>query len=243
MMHKILCLYGFLLCTFTSVYSQQSTPSSIIKHRIDKLNTLGTVLYFAAHPDDENTRLIAWLANDQHYRTAYLSLTRGDGGQNLLGNEQGINLGLIRTQELLAARGIDKGEQYFSSAYDFGFSKTHQETFAFWNREETLKEAVYIIRKIQPDVIITRFPPDARGGHGHHQASAILAKQAYELAADPNSFPEQLQTVKPWKAKRLVWNTANFGGQNNTNDQQLKIKLTDYNPLLGYSYGEIAALS
>src|SRR5690606_33085177 len=98
-------------------------------------------------------------------------------------------------------------------------------------------------RKIQPDVIITRFPPDARGGHGHHQASAILAKQAYELAADPNSFPEQLQTVKPWKAKRLVWNTANFGGQNNTNDQQLKIKLTDYNPLLGYSYGEIAALS
>jgi len=243
MMHKILCLFGFLFSTFTFSLAQQSAPSSVIKHRIDKLAKLGTVLYFAAHPDDENTRLIAWLANDQHYRTAYLSLTRGDGGQNLLGTEQGINLGLIRTQELLAARSIDKGEQYFSSAYDFGFSKTHQETFSFWNSEETLKEAVFIIRKLQPDVIITRFPPDTRGGHGHHQASAIIAKQAYELAADPNSFPEQLKTVKPWQAKRLVWNTANFGGQNNTNEQQLIIQLTDYNPLLGYSYGEIAALS
>ena len=182
MMQRILFLVILYLCSITISYSQQSYSSSLIKSKIDKLSTLGTVLYFAAHPDDENTRLIAWLANEKNYRTAYLSLTRGDGGQNLLGTEQGIALGLIRTQELLAARAIDKGEQYFSSAYDFGFSKTHEETFSFWQKEETLREAVYLIRKLQPDVIINRFPPDVRGGHGHHQASAILAKEAFEAA-------------------------------------------------------------
>ncbi|MVZ65893.1 LmbE family protein [Sphingobacterium sp. DK4209] len=244
MMQRALFLVILYLCLFSSFsYSQQSYSSSLINTKIDKLSTLGTVLYFAAHPDDENTRLIAWLANEKKYRTAYLSLTRGDGGQNLLGTEQGIELGLIRTQELLAARSIDKGEQYFSSAYDFGFSKTHEETFSFWKKEETLREAVYLIRKLQPDVIINRFPPDSRGGHGHHQASAILAKEAYEAAADPNKFPEQLKELKPWKAKRLLWNTANFGGMNNTNEDQLKIDIGAYNPLLGYSYGEIAALS
>lgn len=243
MIHRFLGLFFLILSSFSIALAQQGNSASLIKLKIDKLGTLGTALYFAAHPDDENTRLIAYLANDRKYRTAYLSLTRGDGGQNLLGTEQGIELGLIRTQELLAARAIDKGEQYFSAAYDFGFSKTHDETFSFWKKEDILREAVYMIRKLQPDVIINRFPPDSRGGHGHHQASAILAKEAYEAAADPNRFPEQLKELKPWKAKRLVWNTANFGGMNNTSDEQLKVVLNDYNPLLGYSYGEISAMS
>ncbi|WP_306429771.1 PIG-L family deacetylase [Sphingobacterium sp. E70] len=128
-----------------------------------------------------------------------------------MGTEQGIELGLIRTQELLAARKIDKGEQFFSSAYDFGFSKTPEETFAFWDKQRVLAEAVWLIRKFRPDVIITRFPPDARGGHGHHQASAMLAHEAFKAAADPKQFSEQLQYVKPWQAKRLLWNTFNFG--------------------------------
>src|SRR5690606_24482185 len=151
--------------------------------------------------------------------------------------------GLIRTHELLAAREIDKGEQFFSSAYDFGFSKTHEETFKFWDKQQTLADAVYIIRKFQPDVIINRFPPDRRGGHGHHQASAILAHEAFIAAADKNKFPEQLQTLSTWQAKRLLWNTANFGGQNNTSDSQLKVEIGHYNALLGESYGEISAKS
>ncbi|MHC8948763.1 PIG-L family deacetylase [Sphingobacterium hungaricum] len=238
-------LFIFFLAFQSSLSFAQSNQasSSSIMMQIDKLNVLGSVLYFAAHPDDENTRLIAWLSSDRNYKTSYLSLTRGDGGQNLIGSEQGINLGLIRTQELLAARKIDQGEQYFSSAYDFGFSKTHEETFKFWEKEEVLREAVWIIRKLKPDVIITRFPPDERGGHGHHQASAILAHEAFIAAADPKKFPEQLDVVDVWQAKRLLWNTANFGGMNNTSEDQLKIDIGHYNPLLGQSYGEVAALS
>ncbi len=238
----IIILAGILSTSSVKAQNPQWDAAEI-KINLEKLNTLGSVLYFAAHPDDENTRLIAWLAQEKKYKTAYLSLTRGDGGQNLIGTEQGIELGLIRTQELLAARKIDKGEQFFSSAYDFGFSKTPEETFEFWDKKRVLGEAVWIIRKFRPDVIITRFPPDSRGGHGHHQASAILAQEAFKAAADPNQFSEQLQFVSPWQAKRLLWNTANFGGQNNTREDQLKIDIGDYNTLLGASYGEIAAHS
>jgi len=233
----------YVLFLFPSFAQQAALSSSEILLRIRKLNTLGSVLYFAAHPDDENTRLIAWLAQERNYRTAYLSLTRGDGGQNLIGTQQGVALGLIRTQELLAARSLDKGEQFFTSAYDFGFSKTYDETFDFWNKENTLREAVWIIRNFQPDIIINRFPPDKRGGHGHHQASAILSHEAFIAAADPTRFKEQLQWVKPWKAKRLLWNTANYGGMNNTAEDQLKVDIGGYNSLLGQSYGEIAAHS
>lgn len=233
--------YGLSLATVQAQI--KPLASNEIAQGLQKLNTLGSVLYFAAHPDDENTRLIAWLAQEKKYRTAYLSLTRGDGGQNLIGTEQGVDLGLIRTQELLAARALDKGEQFFSSAYDFGFSKTHPETFSFWDKQTALREAVWIIRKFRPDIIINRFPPDKRGGHGHHQASAILAQEAFVAAADPNAFPDQLSEVEPWQAKRLLWNTANFGGQNNTSEDQLKIDIGAYNPLLGQSYGEIAAHS
>lgn len=221
---------------------QQGTASQILQ-RIQKLNVLGSVLYVAAHPDDENTRLITYLANDRLYRTGYLSLTRGDGGQNLIGDEQGIELGLIRTQELLAARRIDGGEQFFSRAYDFGFSKNPEETFKKWDRQKVLADVVWMIRKLQPDVIITRFPVTGEGGHGHHTASAILANEAFKAAADPDQFKDQLQYVQPWQAKRILWNTFNFGGNNTTDPSQFNINVGGYNSLLGKSYGEIAAES
>lgn len=240
---SVIILLASILSKSTVQAQNPQWNAAEIKLNLEKLNVLGSVLYFAAHPDDENTRLIAWLAQEKKYRTGYLSLTRGDGGQNLIGTEQGVELGLIRTQELLAARKIDKGEQFFSSAYDFGFSKTPEETFDFWDKQRVLAEAVWLIRKFRPDVIITRFPPDARGGHGHHQASAMLAHEAFKAAADPKQFPEQLQYVKPWQAKRLLWNTFNFGGQDNTREDQLKVDIGNYNALVGASYGEIAAHS
>jgi LmbE family N-acetylglucosaminyl deacetylase len=208
-----------------------------------KLNVLGSVLYLAAHPDDENTRLLAYFSKDRMYRTGYLSLTRGDGGQNLIGNEQGIELGLIRTQELLSARRIDGAEQFFTRAFDFGFSKNPQETFTKWDREKILSDVVWVIRKFQPDIIITRFPTTGEGGHGHHTASAILANEAFIDAADPNRFPEQLKYVKTWQVKRILWNTFNFGSTNTTSSDQFKFDVGGYNPLLGKSYGEIAAIS
>ncbi|NJL12685.1 MAG: PIG-L family deacetylase [Microscillaceae bacterium] len=170
------------------------------------MNTLGSVLYLAAHPDDENTALIAALAQGRLVRTAYLSLTRGDGGQNLIGPEQRELLGLIRTQELLQARRIDGGEQFFTRANDFGFSKNATETFQIWDKEAVLSDVVWVIRKFRPDVIITRFPPTREAGHGHHEASCLLAIEAFEAAADPARFPEQLALVKPWQARRLLWN-------------------------------------
>ncbi|HNP55140.1 MAG TPA: PIG-L family deacetylase, partial [Ferruginibacter sp.] len=189
-------------------------------------------------------RLLASLANERLYRTGYLSLTRGDGGQNLIGDEQGIDLGLIRTQELLAARRVDGAEQFFSTAYDFGFSKSPEEALRIWNHDKILAEVVWVIRQFQPDVIITRFPTTGEGGHGHHTASAILAGEAFEAAADPNRFTEQFKLgVKPWQAKRLLWNTFNFGSTNTQKDDQFKLNVGQYNPLLGKSYGEIAAIS
>lgn len=222
----------------------KSWTSADIYLGLRKLNVLGSVLYIAAHPDDENTRLITYFSKDKLYRTGYLSLTRGDGGQNLIGNEQGIELGLIRTQELLSARRIDGGEQFFTRAFDFGFSKNPGETFTKWDREKILSDVVWVIRKFQPDVIVTRFPVTGEGGHGHHTASAILANEAFTAAADPNRFPEQFRYgVKPWQAKRILWNTFNFGSTNTINDDQFKFDVGGYNPLLGKSYGEIAAES
>lgn len=218
--------------------------SADIYQQLKKLNVLGSVLYIAAHPDDENTRLLTYFANESLYRTGYLSLTRGDGGQNLIGDEQGIDLGLIRTQELLSARRIDGAEQFFSRAYDFGFSKSSDEALQFWNHDKILSDVVWVIRNFQPDVIITRFPGDARAGHGHHAASSILAKEAFAAAADSTRFPEQFKYgVKPWQAKRILWNTFNFGGNNTISNDQFKIDAGGYNALLGESYGEIAAQS
>jgi LmbE family N-acetylglucosaminyl deacetylase len=232
-----------LLPLFLNAQYLAQPNSSEIKLAIRKLNTIGSVLYIAAHPDDENTRLLAYLSKEKKVRTGYLALTRGDGGQNLIGNEQAELLGLIRTQELLAARRVDGAEQFFTRANDFGFSKTSDETFKFWGKEQILADAVWIIRKFKPDVIITRFPEDARAGHGHHAASAIIAREAFLAAADPARFPEQLKFVQVWQAKRILWNTFNFGGNNTTSEDQLKIDIGGYSPLLGKSYGELAAES
>lgn len=235
----------FLLLAWPFVgFAQMHQPNAAeIALGINKLSVKGSVLYIAAHPDDENTRLLAYLAKEAKVRTGYLSLTRGDGGQNLIGNEQAELLGLIRTQELLAARRIDGAEQFFTRANDFGFSKTPEESFQIWGKEQILADVVWTIRKFRPDVIITRFPEDARAGHGHHSGSAILAREAFSAAADPKRFPEQLKYVKVWQAKRLLWNTFNFGGTNTTAPDQLKIDVGLFNPLLGKSYGEIAAIS
>lgn len=231
-----------LLIGFYQSYAQPTVSS--IYHGIKKLGVTGTVLYIAAHPDDENTRLIAYLANDRLLRTGYLSLTRGDGGQNLIGQEQGIELGLIRTQELLAARRVDGGEQFFTRAYDFGYSKTPAETFKVWDREKILHDVVWVIRTFKPDVVITRFPTTGEGGHGHHTASAILAGEAVKAAADSSRFPAQLvHTAGTWRVKRLLWNTFNFGGNSTIREDQLKIEVGGYNSQLGKSYGEIAAQS
>lgn len=206
------------------------------------MGVVGSVLYVAAHPDDENNSFLPYLTKDRMYRTAYLSLTRGDGGQNLIGKEQGVELGLIRTQELLAARAQDGAEQYFSRAYEFGYSKSSEEALTIWNHEEVLSDAVWVIRKFQPDIIITRFPRDARAGHGHHSASAIIANEAYIAAADSTKFTEQFKYgLKPWKAKRILWNTFNFGTVNTTSSSQLNIEVGGYNATVGKGYGEIGA--
>lgn len=233
-----------IICLPFAILSKAQSPdtytSSEIFQQIKKLNVLASVLYVAAHPDDENNALLPYLAKGKLYRTAYLSMTRGDGGQNLLGDEQGIELGMIRTEELLAARKIDGAEQYFTRAYEFGFSKSAAEALRIWDEQKILSDVVWVIRKYQPDVIVKRFPPDKRAGHGHHAASSILAQEAFTAAADPTKFPEQFKYgVKPWQAKRILWNTYNFGGNNTTSEDQLKIDIGGYNPLIGESYGEL----
>jgi LmbE family N-acetylglucosaminyl deacetylase len=219
-------------------------PNEILLN-MKKLNVLGSVLYIAAHPDDENTVMLSWLAKEKLVRTSYLSITRGDGGQNQIGPEQSELLGLIRTHELLAARAIDGPEQYFTSAADFGFSKTTEETLKIWGEESVLADVVWRIRKLRPDVIICRFPPDSRAGHGNHSASAVLAEKAFKLAADPTKYPDQLKYVTIWQAKRIVWNTFNFGGptQVPTEKEFIKVEIGNFNTLLGKSYTEIAAES
>jgi LmbE family N-acetylglucosaminyl deacetylase len=239
---KLLFISQLLLA---SVYAQTAPPAdlSTIKQQFKKMNVLGSVLYIAAHPDDENTRLLAYLAQEKGYRTGYLALTRGDGGQNLIGNEQAELLGLIRTQELLAARRADGAEQFFTRANDFGFSKGPEETLKIWDRDKILGDMVWVIRQFKPDVMICRFPTTGEGGHGHHTSSAILAQEAFTAAADPKRYPEQLQYVQPWQAKRLMWNTFNFGSTNTTAPDQFKIDVGVYNSILGKGYGEIAAES
>ncbi|MCC6369933.1 MAG: PIG-L family deacetylase [Bacteroidia bacterium] len=244
---KMNIIYKLLLICFCVSTLKAQRPvqlhSSEILQSLKKLNTLGSVLYIAAHPDDENTRLLAYLANERKFRTGYLSLTRGDGGQNLIGKEQGDALGLIRTQELLAARRSDGAEQFFTRAHDFGFSKNPQETFSLWNHDSLLSDVVLCIRLFKPDVIICRFPTTGEGGHGHHTASAILALEAFDAAADSTKFSWQLKFTKAWKAKSIYWNTFNFGEINTTSPSQLKLDAGLYNPLLGKNYGEIAAES
>ncbi|MGD1842211.1 MAG: PIG-L family deacetylase [Thermonemataceae bacterium] len=209
-MKKFFFLLVISYFPYFSVAQYRPITSSEILLKIKKLNVLGSVLYIAAHPDDENTRLIAYLSKGELVRTGYLSLTRGDGGQNLIGTEFGEAIGILRTQELLEARKLDGGEQFFTRAVDFGYSKSADETLKLWDRKKILADVVWHIRRFQPDVIITRFPADKRAGHGHHTASTILANEAFELANDPKAFPEQLNEVNLWKPTRIFWNTGRF---------------------------------
>ena len=227
--------------------SPEQMDASEIQLALQKLNVLGRVLYIAAHPDDENTNLMSFWANGSLYDSAYLSVTRGDGGQNLLGPELGERLGVIRTEELLDARRIDHGRQFFTRAIDFGFSKTADETLRIWDHDKILADVVWVVRNFRPDVMVTRFSPEDEKTHGHHTASAILATEAFSAAADPKRFPDQLAFVKPWQATRLVWNTSPFFFTNRNlpfDPTGLTVlEAGGYNSLLGKAYTEIAAAS
>ncbi len=228
-----------------TINAQQVRPASSEKiyHEIAKLRHLTNVLYLAAHPDDENTRLLAWLVNNKNYRTAYLSLTRGDGGQNILGNEQGSALGLIRTHELMEARKLDGAEQFFTRAIDFGFSKNSDETFKHWNSYQLTYDVSWIYRKYRPDVVICRFPPTAQAGHGQHAASAILAAKAFSASGDKMAYTEQLHYYAPWRPKRLLFNAFRFGSFNTTSEDMFKLSVGQYLPELGEGVGELAGAS
>jgi len=209
---------------------------------VERLAVVGNVLYVAAHPDDENTRLLAYLVAEKRLRTAYLSITRGDGGQNLIGAEQGPLLGLIRTQELLAARRVDGAEQLFTRARDFGYSKTPTETMNIWGKDAVLSDVVWQIRRFRPDLIITRFPTGNSDTHGHHIASAILAEEAFRAAADPAFAPEQVKQLGTWQAKRIVWNRSLWGGRPSDDLSALpKLDIGGYDALSGLSYGELSS--
>ena len=252
-MRKLFLKSFFLIFLFVQIINAQKPqkPSSaVIYNQIQKLNFLGSVLYIAAHPDDENTRLISYMANEVHARTGYLSLTRGDGGQNLIGPQLRELLGVIRTQELLEARKIDGGEQFFSRANDFGYSKTPDETLQIWDKEKVLADLVWVVRKFQPDVIINRFDHRSPGTtHGHHTSSAMLSMEGFDLANNPNAYPEQLKLEQPWQPKRVFFNTSwwFYGSQekfNAANKSNLTAIPTGvYYSTLGKSNQEIAALS
>jgi len=249
-MRKLFFLLLFLSLSTAKAQQPQKLNSAEIHQAIKKLNFLGSVLYVAAHPDDENTRLISYLSNEVHARTGYLSITRGDGGQNLLGSELKELLGVIRTQELLAARKIDGGEQFFTRAIDFGYTKTPEETLEIWNKKEVLSDVVWIFRTFKPDVIINRFNHRTSGDtHGQHTASALLSVEAFDLAKDSSSFPEQLKYTQTFEPKRLFFNTSPWfyesdeAFKNADKSNFLELNTGVYFPLKGLSNPEIAALS
>lgn len=236
----------FMVLISTSVYSNKT--ASEIYLDLQKLHSLKRVLYIAAHPDDENTRAIAWFSLGEKAQTAYLSLTRGDGGQNLIGDELSEELGVLRTQELLAARSIDGGSQYFSRAVDFGYSKSAAETLDKWGKDEILSDVVRVIRQFKPDVIITRFPPDKRGGHGHHTASAMLAIEAFDKAADSSFLSDQVSEFGTWQTSSIYWNTSYWWNKSiadsaKVNDKYFVQDIGGYNSQLGMSYNEIGTLA
>lgn len=247
---RILC-FLFLLITATVFAQAPKKPtSSEIYHDLQKLNFIGSALYVAAHPDDENTRLISYLVNEVHANTAYLSLTRGDGGQNLIGPELRELLGVIRTKELLEARKIDGGQQFFTRANDFGYSKNPEETFEFWDREKVLADVVRAIRKFRPDIVINRFDHRSPGStHGHHTASAILSVEAFDEAAQATKFPRSAAEFGTWQPQRLFFNTSwwFYGSKEKfekaDKSNHVSVEIGTFFPVLGLSNGEIAAMS
>ncbi len=274
-MRKFVSIFVFALALATGFYSlrgadQELSGTPAIRYALDKLSVLGSVLMIGAHPDDENTAVIAYLARGRKIRTGYLSLTRGEGGQNLLGNEQSEYLGALRTQELLAARRLDGASQYFTRAIDFGFTKTVSETMEKWGHDRILSDIVWVIRQQQPDVILLCFSGTPSDGHGQHQVSAILGREAFDAAADPAKFPEQLQWVKPWQAKRVMQARFNLppgalmgasGASGSSGagrgmqgvppnrapgappEAEVSLPVGDYDPVTGKSYREIAVAS
>ncbi len=251
-MHKT-SIFRLLFLFFTiAAFAQapQKPTASEIYHNLQKLNFVGSALFIATHPDDENTRLISYLVNDVHANTAYLSLTRGDGGQNLVGPELRELLGVIRTQELLQARKTDGGQQFFTRANDFGYSKNPDETFEFWTKEDVLSNVVMTIRKFKPDIIVNRFDHRSPGStHGHHTASAMLSVEAFDLVSDASKFTKYASAYGVWKPQRLFFNTSHwfYGGQEKFDKADksslVSVETGNYFPSLGLSNGEIASLS
>ncbi|MEL6975944.1 MAG: PIG-L family deacetylase, partial [Bacteroidota bacterium] len=249
---RIFLVLGLTICFHVSFYAQslKSPTSAELHHKLQKLNFLGTALYVAAHPDDENTRLIAYLSNHTKAHTTYLSLTRGDGGQNLIGPELRELLGVLRTQELLGARRVDGGHQLFSRANDFGFSKNPDETLNIWDNKEVLGDVVWAIRQLKPDIIINRFDHRTPGTtHGHHTASAMLSVEAFDLANRKDAYADQLNYTETWQASRLFFNTSwwfygsreKFAEADKSN--LVSVDIGVYYPALGISNNEIAALA
>ena len=237
-----------IIFSFFLLFAKANKPASEIYVGLQKLQSLKRVLYIAAHPDDENTRALAWFSLGEHAQTAYLSLTRGDGGQNLIGNELSEQLGVLRTQELLAARSFDGANQYFTRAVDFGYSKSAEESLEKWGNNEILSDVVLMIRKFRPDVIVTRFPPDKRAGHGHHTASAMLALEAFDKAADENFLPLQVKEFGTWKTTSVYWNSSvwwfkDLPAQAENNPEYLIADIGGYNAHLGKSYNEIGTIA
>lgn len=234
-------------CLFLQLSAQKTTSELYLD--LEKMASLKRVLYLAAHPDDENTRALAWLSLGENAQTAYLSLTRGDGGQNLIGNELGAELGILRSQELLAARGIDNAQQFFSRAVDFGYSRSAEESFKKWEKGAVLSDVVRVIRKFKPDVIITRFPPDERAGHGHHTASAMLAIEAAKLANDKTFLSNELnKDLDLWEPTSVYWNSSYWWDKDIAetaadNPDYLTFDIGAYNSTIGKSYNEIGTLA
>ncbi|MBT8321123.1 MAG: PIG-L family deacetylase, partial [Eudoraea sp.] len=244
----LILLGSIFVFSATIAQAPKKYTSSESYQLLEKLNFLGSALYIAAHPDDENTRLISYLSNEVKARTGYLSVTRGDGGQNLIGTELRELLGVLRTQELLAARRVDGGEQFFTRANDFGYSKHPNETLRIWDKEAILGDVVRVIRNFRPDIIINRFDHRTPGStHGHHTSSAILSVEAFDLSGKNDAYAEQLETLLPWQPKRIFFNTSwwFYGSPENfekaNKDKMLKFDIGTYYPMLGLSNNEIAA--
>src|SRR3954447_18104137 len=228
-----------LLLTAPRILASQERGATVLGEAIAGLDVTARVLLIGAHPDDEDTQLLTWLARGRHVETAYLSLTRGDGGQNLIGNELGPLLGMIRTEELLAARRLNGGRQFFTRAYDFGFSKTADETYTHWVKDSILRDVVTVVRAFRPQIIVAVFSGTPRDGHGHHQVSALLAREAFDAAADTVRFPRVATLgLGAWSPAKM-YRASRFA----PNEATATFNVGELSPFRGMTYAEIASES